>query len=194
MRYNQAGRVRRIGDSDDYRVVVEVILTPRERDLWGSGQSILCLVPAEREPTRAVGGGAAAPAARGGGALVRRFMFAAFAALILAVLPVAPVVAGTHTGGHGTGPGIACTYHYAWGVTFGGSPQDVHADWETVCGDTLQVLAYCDNFQVGIYTRTSGAVTKVELNTQATCIAGDSITAAYVRIDGGNWHRLWVRT
>jgi hypothetical protein len=53
MRYNQAGRVRRIGDSDDYRVVVEVILTPRERDLWGSGQSILCLVPAEREPMTA---------------------------------------------------------------------------------------------------------------------------------------------
>jgi hypothetical protein len=123
---------------------------------------------------------------------VIKFVVAAFAALALAGSFTAPAVAGTH--GHGTGPGIACTYHYDWGVLFAGSPQDVHADWETVCGDTLQVLAYCDNFQVGIYTRKSGAVTRLEYNTQATCIAGDSITAAYVRIDGGNWHRLWVRT
>lgn len=43
MRYTQDSGVRRKGDSDEYRVVVSVYLTPEERDLWGAGKIRLAL-------------------------------------------------------------------------------------------------------------------------------------------------------
>ncbi len=93
-----------------------------------------------------------------------------------------------------TGHHSSCTWKYDWGVKYGGSPQYGHADWESVCGDTIQVLVYCYNLQAGQYTRKSGIVTRLELNDQATCYAGDSVMAMYIRIDSGNWVRKWQRS
>ncbi len=43
MRYTQDSGVRRAGDSDEYKVVVSVYLTPSERDLWGARKVRLAL-------------------------------------------------------------------------------------------------------------------------------------------------------
>ena len=102
-------------------------------------------------------------------------------------------LAGAHSTGGKTAGQANCHYTYDWGVKFGGSPQDGHADWETNCGNALQVLIYCNNIQAGDYTRTSGIVTSLELNDQKDCYAGDTMRAMYVRVNSGNWIRKWER-
>ncbi len=47
MRYTQDSGVRRAGDSDEYKVVVSVYLTPSERDLWGARKVQLGLMDSD---------------------------------------------------------------------------------------------------------------------------------------------------
>ena len=47
MRYTQDSGVKRVGDSNEYKVVVSVYLTPAERDLWGARKVRLVLESTE---------------------------------------------------------------------------------------------------------------------------------------------------
>lgn len=87
-----------------------------------------------------------------------------------------------------------CTYHYDWKVVFAGSPQYAQGDWETVCGDSMQIMAECYTSAANsYYYRKSGHVTGLEVIDRATCYSGDSIVAGYIAIDGGTWHRFWQK-
>jgi hypothetical protein len=67
------------------------------------------------------------------------------------------------------------------------------ADWETSgCPTSMQVRILCENVvTLQRYTRTSGEVTREELETRATCGIPDAILLATISFNDGPYTEFW---